>query len=112
MIPLIYEQPSSLTILNEIRKPCKYNNIVKLLKDFTIDKTVGNTSVRIDEMSTLHRRRHCLIKLQILSNRFYVPWTQIITKLFVRGVIQFLMKPRNYLGHNTYCQLFVKPIAV
>ena len=40
----------------------------------------------------------------------YVPLTQIITKLFVLGVIQFLMKPRNYLGHNTYCQLFVKPM--
>ena len=31
---------------------------------------------------------------------FYVPWTQIITKWFASGIIEFLMKPRNYLVHN------------
>ena len=35
-------------------------------------------------------------------NLYYVPWIQIITKLFVRGVILLLLKPRNYFGHNIY----------
>ena len=37
----------------------------------------------------------------------YVPWTQKITKLFVHGIIKYLVKPENYLGlflcHNNYC---------
>ena len=30
----------------------------------------------------------------------YVPWIQIITKLFVQCVIKLFVKPRNYLGQN------------
>ena len=38
----------------------------------------------------------------------YVPWTQIITKLFVRCVIKLLVKPRNYLCHNINPESFQK----
>ena len=39
----------------------------------------------------------------------WVPWTQILTKLFARGIIDYLMKPQNFLasldlflGHNNH----------
>ena len=48
-----------------------------------------------------------------------LPWTQMITKLFVQGVKKLLMKPENYFGHNAYnttkndgnpvAQIFRKP---
>ena len=45
-----------------------------------------------------------------LSNLLYVPWIQIITKLFVRGVILLLLKPRNYFGHKKYCLLIQRNV--
>ena len=48
-----------------------------------------------------------------IQNHICVPWTQLITKLFARSVIEYLMKPQNFLaaldlflGHNNI--FFVK----
>ena len=34
---------------------------------------------------------------------FYIPWTQMVTKLFSLSVMKYLMKRKNYLAHNDYC---------